>query len=176
VGENWRSLAQPPRLGEHLSTRIAELIGRGEFDRGWCRDGRHAGAGGTVAKHARPTGRGALCRPHGLARRERQKTPGERADPFRQHDPIGVALSHVPEGPHLGAVVSSPHRERPRRSQDHDRGLGAQATDRPVALRAGGRGTGWRLREIFQSSQFSTFPTVSAQSKFASASKSADAQ
>ncbi len=52
----------------------------------------------------------------------------------------------------------------------------AQATDRPVALRAGGRGTGWRLREIFQSSQFSTFPTVSAQSKFASASKSADAQ
>jgi len=52
----------------------------------------------------------------------------------------------------------------------------AQATDRPAALRAGGRGTGWRLREIFQSSQFSTFPTVSAQSKFASASKSADAQ
>jgi DNA-binding FadR family transcriptional regulator len=32
VGENWGSLAQPPRLGEHLSTRIAELIGRGEFD------------------------------------------------------------------------------------------------------------------------------------------------
>jgi len=52
----------------------------------------------------------------------------------------------------------------------------AQATDRPVALRAGGRSTGWRLREIFQSSQFSTFSTVSAQSKFASASKSADAQ
>src|ERR1700730_9243949 len=32
VGENWGSLAQPPRLGEHLSTRIAELIGRGELD------------------------------------------------------------------------------------------------------------------------------------------------
>lgn len=31
-GENWGSLAQPPRLGDHLSTRIAELIGRGEFD------------------------------------------------------------------------------------------------------------------------------------------------
>jgi GntR family transcriptional repressor for pyruvate dehydrogenase complex len=30
--ENWGSLAQPPRLGDHLSTRIAELIGRGEFD------------------------------------------------------------------------------------------------------------------------------------------------
>ena len=35
-------------------------------DRGWHRDGRHAGAGGTVAKHARPTGRSALCRPHWL--------------------------------------------------------------------------------------------------------------
>ena len=92
----------------------------------------------------------ALCRPHGLARRERQKTPGERAGPFRQrsgstrHDPIGVAISHVPEGKHLGAVVSSPHRERPRHSQDHDRGLGAQATDRPVASRARGRGAGRR--------------------------------
>jgi transposase len=43
-----------------------------------------------------------------------------------------------------GAVVSSPHRERPRHSQDHDRGLGAQATDRPVASRAGGRGAGRR--------------------------------
>lgn len=31
-GENWGSLAQPPRLGDHLSTRIADLIGRGEFD------------------------------------------------------------------------------------------------------------------------------------------------
>ena len=31
-------------------------------------------------------------------------------------------------------------RERPRHSQDHDRGLGAQASDRPVAAGAGGRG------------------------------------
>lgn len=31
-GENWGLLAHPPRLGDHLSTRIAELIGRGEFD------------------------------------------------------------------------------------------------------------------------------------------------
>jgi GntR family transcriptional regulator, transcriptional repressor for pyruvate dehydrogenase complex len=31
-GETWGPLAQPPRLGDHLSTRIAELIGRGEFD------------------------------------------------------------------------------------------------------------------------------------------------
>src|ERR1700690_1836963 len=28
------------------------------------RDSRHAGARGVVAKHARPTGRSALCRPH----------------------------------------------------------------------------------------------------------------
>jgi transposase len=92
----------------------------------------------------------ALCRPHGLARRERQKTPRERIGPFRQrsgstrHDPIGVAISHVPERQQLGAVVSSPHRERPWHSQDHDRGLGAQATDRPLAPRAGGRGAGRR--------------------------------
>ncbi len=31
-GENWGLRAHPPRLGDHLSTRIAELIGRGEFD------------------------------------------------------------------------------------------------------------------------------------------------
>src|SRR6202171_2437226 len=30
--ENWGSLAQPPRLGDHLSARIPDLIGRGEFD------------------------------------------------------------------------------------------------------------------------------------------------
>ncbi|MGY4286304.1 transposase [Bradyrhizobium sp. LM2.7] len=138
-------LKQAPSDGPHAMVRLlARVIG------GWCRDGRHAGAGGPVAKHARPTGDRALRRPHGLARRERQKTPAERADPFRQrsgstrHDPIGVAISHVPEGQHLGAVVSNPHRERPRHAQDHDRGLGAQATDRPVASRAGGRGAGRR--------------------------------
>src|ERR1039457_5815137 len=55
-----------------------------------------------------------------------------------------LAVAHVPEEQRLGAVVSSPHRERPRHSQDHDRGLGAQASDRPVAARAGGRCTGRR--------------------------------
>jgi transposase len=85
-----------------------------------------------------------------LARREWHKTAREGAGPFRQrsssarHDPIGVAISHVPEGQRLGAVVSSPHRDRPRHSQDHDRGLGAQASDRPVAAGAGGRGAGRR--------------------------------
>jgi len=103
---------------------------------------------GAVAKHARPTGRSSLCRPHGFARRERQKTPGERAGPFRQwsssarHDPISVAVPSAPEGQRLGAVVSSPHRERPRHSQAHDRGLGTQASDRPVAARAAGRCAG----------------------------------
>src|SRR2546428_1134873 len=87
------------------------------------------GAGGAGAKHARPTGHSALCWPHGLARRERHKTPGERAGPFRQrsssarHDPIGVAISHVSEEQRVGAVVSSPHRERARYSQAHDRSL-----------------------------------------------------
>ncbi len=32
AGQNWGQLAHPRRLGDHLSTRIAELIGRGEFD------------------------------------------------------------------------------------------------------------------------------------------------
>jgi transposase len=87
----------------------------GARDRGWHRDRRHAGARGAVAKHARPTGRSALCRAHWLARRERHKTAGERACPLRQrsssagHDPIGVAISHVPEGQRLGAVVSISH-------------------------------------------------------------------
>ena len=58
----------------------------------------------------------ALCRPHWLARREREEMPGERAGPFGQcsgstrHDLIGVAVAHVPEEQRLGAVVSSPHR------------------------------------------------------------------
>jgi hypothetical protein len=120
----------------------------GARDRGWYRDGRHAGAGGAVAKHARPTDRSALCRPHWPARREREEMPGERAGPFGQcpgstrHDSIVVAVAHVSEEQRLGVVVSSPHRERPRYSQNHDRGLGAQASDRPAAARAGGRCTG----------------------------------
>jgi transposase len=44
----------------------------------------------------------------------------------------------------FGAVVSSPHRERPRHLQAHDRGFGAQASDRPVAARAGGHCAGRR--------------------------------
>ena len=49
--------------------------------------------------------------------------PTERAGPFGQrsgsagHDPIGVAISHVPEEQCLGAVVSNPYQERARHSQ-----------------------------------------------------------
>jgi transposase len=130
-------LEQEPDDGPH-----AMVAPVGTRDRGWYRDGRHAGAGGAVAKHARPPGRSALCRPHWLARREREEMPGERAGSFGQcsgstrYDSIGVAAAHVPEEQRLGAVVSSPHRECSRHSQNHDRGLGAQASDRPVAARA----------------------------------------
>jgi transposase len=103
-----------------------------------------------VANPARPTGCRALCWPHWRARREWRETPGERAGTFWQrssaarHDPIGVAISHVPEGQRLGAVVSRPHRERPWHSQDHDRGPGAQVDHCPVAPGDHWRGPGWR--------------------------------
>ena len=138
-------LEQAPSDGPHAMVRLlARVIGVGietadmlvqEVLSRNMRDRR------AVARYARP---------HWLARREREETPGERAGPFRQrsssarHDPIGVAVPYVPEGQRLGAVVSSPHRERSRYSQDHDRGLGAQASDRPVAARAGGRCAGRR--------------------------------
>jgi transposase len=50
----------------------------------------------------------------------------------------------VPEEQCLGAVVSNPYQERARHSQAHGRGLGAQASDRPVAVRARGRCAGRR--------------------------------
>ena len=80
----------------------------------------------------------------GRKRREKGLARSGNARGSTRHDPIGVAISHVPEGQHLGAVVSSPHRERPQRSQDHDCGGGAQALDRPVASGAGRRGAGRR--------------------------------
>ena len=87
--------------------------------------------------------------PRRLTRRERYKTPVEGTGAFWQrsspprHDPIGVAISHVPEGQCLGAVVSSPYRECPRYPQDHDRGLGTQTFDRLVATGARRRGARW---------------------------------
>ena len=64
----------------------------------------------------------------------------------------------------LGAVVSSPHRERSRHAQAHDRGLGAQTSDRPVAARAAGRCAG-RRRFAFGPMEWRMLkgtPTVSA--------------
>ena len=98
----------------------------------------------------RPTGRSALSRPHRFTRRERKETPRERAGPLGQypgptrHDLIGVAVPSTPEEQRLDEVVSIPHRERSRYSKAHDRGLGAQAADRPVAARAGGHCPGRR--------------------------------
>src|SRR6266852_2436072 len=54
-------------------------------------------------------------------------------------------------------------RKRPEHSQDHDRGLGAQATDRPVASRAGGRGAGRRRSAPgIMSGSRRRHPTISA--------------
>src|SRR6266436_437083 len=75
--------------------------------------------------------------------RERAGPLGQCPGPTR-HDSIGVAVPSTPEEQRLDEVVSIPHRERSRYSKAHDRGLGAQATDRPVASRAGGRGAGRR--------------------------------
>ena len=55
-------LEQAPGDGPHAMVRLS-----GARDRGWCRDGRHAGAGGAQPKLARPSGRGALWGPHRLA-------------------------------------------------------------------------------------------------------------
>src|SRR5665213_1912336 len=61
-----------------------------------------------------------------------------------RHDSIGVAVPSTPEEQRLDEVVSIPHRERSRYSKAHDRCLGAQASDRPVAARAGGHCPGRR--------------------------------
>jgi hypothetical protein len=137
--ERLERIEQAPCDGPHVMVRLlARVMGVGiEI----C---RHAGARGVVAKHARPTGRSALCRPHWFTRRERKETPRERAGPLGQcpgptsHDSIGVAVPSTPEEQCLDEVVSIPYRERSRYSKARDRSLGAQATDSPVAARAGG--------------------------------------
>ena len=140
-------IRQIEELGSSVSSSTRRRTARhgstfGARDWHWHRDSRHAGAGSLVTQFAGPTRRGPLRRPHGLARRKREQTPGEGARSSRQRsrapgdDPVGVALSHVPEGERPGTVVSDPHGERPRFAQNHDRGLGAQASDRLVALRA----------------------------------------
>jgi len=67
--ERRRLVSDPDRecsLGAHRARTECNGAPAGACDRGWYRDGRHAGAGGAVAKHARPTGCSALCWPHWL--------------------------------------------------------------------------------------------------------------
>ena len=125
-----RLLARVMGIGiETADMLVQEVLSRNLRDRRAV--ARYAGLTGS------PDESGKKRREKGLAR------SGNRSG-SAWHDPIGVAISPVPEGQRLGAVVPSPYRERPRHSQDHDRGLGAQASDRLVAARAGGRGAGRR--------------------------------
>jgi len=85
-------LEHAPGEGAHAMVRLLAREGI------WHRDGRHAGAGGAVAKLARSTRRSALCGPRWLARREREEAPQERTGAIREssgsagHDPISVAI------------------------------------------------------------------------------------
>ena len=80
------------------------------------RDGRHAGAGGTLAKAARPPRRGPLWRTDRIARRKRRPParkgpgPGGQCPRPPRHAAAGLALSDVPEGQRAGAMVSGAHR------------------------------------------------------------------
>jgi hypothetical protein len=81
-----------------------------------------------------PTGRSALCGPHGLPDEVAQNAE-RRAGPFsnarvRRGMIRLMAISHIPDS--ALAQWLSPHRDRAA-LEDHDRGLGAQASDRPVA-------------------------------------------
>jgi transposase len=68
---------QAPNDGPHAMARLlARVIGVG------IETADIAGPRGAVTKHARPKSCSALCRPHWLARREREAPPGERAGPF----------------------------------------------------------------------------------------------
>jgi transposase len=94
-------------------------------------------------------GRGALCRSHRGARRERRQAAGERAGQGRQcagaprHDPAGVAISSLPEGQRAGSMVPGQDRRRARwNSQDPDRCSGSQAPDRALAVGDQWRNTG----------------------------------
>src|SRR4249919_79123 len=75
---------------------------------------------------------------------ERKGWPARAIPGSDEADSIGVVVPSTPEEQRLDEVVSISHRERSRYSKAHDRGLGAQATDRPVAARAGGHCPGWR--------------------------------
>ena len=126
-----RLLARVMGIGiETADMLVQEVLSRNLRDRRAV--ARYAGLTGS------PDESGKKRREKGLARSG--NPPGSAG-----HDPIGVAISHVPEGQRLGAVVPSPApNARGSRGADYDRGLGAQASDRPVAARAGGRRAGRR--------------------------------
>ena len=123
---------------------MVRLLAR--VERGWCRDGRYAGAGGTVAKHARPTGRSALCWPHGSPDESGRKrgrkglTRSGNARVRRGTIQLAVAISHVPGRTAPWRSGFGPAPRRLWHSQDHDRGLGAQATGSPCG---GSCGRAW---------------------------------
>ncbi len=77
----------------------------------------------------------------GAKRREKGLARAGNAPGAPRHDPIGLALAHVPEKQRARAVVSNANDRREARStQDHDRRLSPQAPDRTVALRDDRRG------------------------------------
>jgi len=126
---------------------LARVIGVGveTADICWLQEGTCREACATDGAVAR------LCRPHGLARRERQKNRREKgltrsgnARVRRGMIQLAWRFLMFQKDSTLAQWFRARTESRPRHSQDHDRGLGAQATDRPVASRAGGRGAGRR--------------------------------
>ena len=143
--ERLKRIEQAPCDGPHVMVRLlARVMGVGietadmlvhEVLSRNMRDRR------AVARYAGLTG---SPDESGRKRREERAGPlGQYPGPTR-HDSIGVAVPSTPEEQRLDEVVSIPHRERSRYSKAHDRGLGAQAADRPVAARAGGHCPGRR--------------------------------
>jgi transposase len=135
-------LQQQPSTGAHPMIRVlaqvrgvgietADMLANEAFSRP-LRDPR------AVARGACPgEGRGRTDR---IAGRERQPAAGKGSGPGWQcpgaprHDPIGLALSDVPDGQRTGPLVLAPHRRGPRcHPQNHDCGIDTQAARRVVA-------------------------------------------
>lgn len=91
-------LEQAPARGSHP---MVQPFGSRHWRR--HRDGGHAGSGGALPETSRPTGRGVLCRPHGIAGRKRQEATREGASQGGQcpsppqPDPTRLALFTVPK-------------------------------------------------------------------------------
>src|SRR4029077_12233521 len=137
-----RDRTGPPRASGAGASEGVTSDGAPFGSRHWRhRDGGHAGSGGALPETPRPTGRGALCRPHGLAGRERQEATREGASQGGQcssaplADPTRLALFTVPKGQRTGAMVSGAARRPQGGAQDDDdRGPRSETADRAVAL------------------------------------------